>query len=218
MSDRNSWLNAYLPELILNWLDEGHRVLWAHEIEDLLHADFCFYLSCGQIMPPSILKQYLHNLVIHKSDLPRGKGWSPLTWQILEDKNRIPVTLLEAAERVDSGRVYAQEWLEFEGHELIDEMRERQAKATIKLCKLFVDGYPKILAEAREQIGEESFYPRRQPADSRLNPTQSIKAQFDLFRVVDNQHYPAFFDLNGQRYFLRIGKAPLPSREENIPT
>ena len=218
MSDRNSWLNAYLPELILNWLDEGHRVLWAHDIEDLLHADFCFYLSCGQIVPPSILKQYLHNLVVHESDLPRGKGWSPLTWQILEDKNRIPVTLLEAAERVDSGRVYAQEWLEFEGHELIDEMRERQAKATIKLCKLFVDGYPKILAEAREQIGAESFYPHRQPADSRLTPTQSIKAQFDLFRVVDNQHYPAFFDLNGQRYFLRIDKAPLPSGEENMPT
>ena len=206
LSDRASWLNEYICELLLEWLTAGHRVLWVHNKEDLQPGDLCFYLSCSQIVPADILSKYRHNLVVHESALPSGKGWSPLTWQILEGNNQIPVTLFEAAEKVDSGVIYAQQWLEFKGHELIDELRKAQAKATIQLCKRFVDGYPQICEKAQEQAGDESFYLCRQAADSQLDPAQTIEAQFDLLRVMDNQRYPAFFDLNGHRYFLRIDR------------
>lgn len=206
LSDRASWINEYICELLLDWLAAGHRVLWVYDKEDLRPGDFCFYLSCGQIVPTNILSLYRHNLVVHESDLPRGKGWSPLTWQILEGKNRIPATLFEAAEEVDNGVIYAQEWLEFEGHELIDELREKQAKATIKLCKRFVDSYPQILDQACEQVGEETFYPRRREADSELDIKQSLESQFDLLRVVDNQRFPAFFQYCHKRYSLKIEK------------
>ena len=216
LSDRVSWMNNYIQELLLDWLTAGHRVLWVHDKQELRPGDFCFYLSCGQIVPASILSQFRHNLVVHESDLPRGKGWSPLTWQILEGKNRIPITLIEAAEKVDSGVIYVQEWVEFEGHELIDELREAQAKTTINLCKRFVDDYPQILDKAHEQVGEKSFYSRRRETDSELDPSRSLEAQFDLLRVVDNQWYPAFFYLNGQRYFLRIDRGRPPLNEQGI--
>ena len=206
LSDRISWLNDYLPELVLDWLNLGHRVLWVHDKQDLRPGDFCFYLSCGQIIPAGILSQYRHNLVVHESDLPKGKGWSPLSWQILEGKNKIPVTLFEAAMKVDSGRIYVQEWLEFEGHELIDELRTAQAGATRNLCKRFVSEYPGILTKAHEQVGEESFYPRRKRADSRLNTNQSIVGQFTLLRIVDNERYPAFFENEGHEYMITIRK------------
>jgi len=206
LSDRSSWLNAHLPELVLNWLSEGHRVLWTHDLRDLRPGDFCFYLSCGKIVPADVLKLYKHNLVVHESDLPKGKGWSPLTWQILEGKNRIPVTLLEAEERVDSGVIYARTWLEFGGHELIEELRKAQAGATFSLCKRFVDEYPEFLNEARRQHGEESFYSCRRPSDSRLDPKQSIEDQFNLLRVVDNERYPAHFSYRGSEYRLSIKK------------
>ena len=216
LSDRTSWLNDYIQELMLDWLAAGHRVQWVHDKKELRPGDFCFYLSCGQIVPANILSQYRHNLVVHESDLPRGKGWSPLTWQILEGKNRIPATLFEAAEKVDSGVIYAQDWMEFEGYELIDELREAQAKVTIGLCKRFIDGYPQICEEAREQVGEGSFYSRRREMDSALDPSQSLEAQFDLLRVVDNQRYPAFFYLNGQRYSLRIDRVLPPLGEQGM--
>ena len=145
-----------------------------------------------------------HTLVVHESDLPQGKGWSPLTWQILEGKSHIPVTLFEAAERVDSGPIYAQRWLEFKGHELLDELRYGQAAATRELCRWFVDNYPESAAEACEQSGEESIYPRRRPADSALDANQTFAEQFNLLRVVDNQRYPAFFDWCDRRYELTI--------------
>ena len=199
-------MNEYIRELWLDWLTAGYRVLWVHDKKELRPGDFCFYLSCGQIVPAIILAQFRHNLVVHESDLPRGKGWSPLTWQILEGKNRIPATLFEAAEKVDSGVLYAQDWMEFEGHELINELREAQAKVTIKLCKRFVEGYPQILCKAHEQEGEESFYPRRCETDSELDPLQSLAAQFDQLRAVDNQRYPAFFEFRNHWYLFKIEK------------
>ena len=204
LSDQASWMNKYIRELVFGWLTDGHRILWVHEKKDLRPADFCFYLSCGQLVSSSILAQYMHNLVVHESDLPRGKGWSPLTWQILEGKRKVPATLFEATEKVDSGIIYAQEWMEFEGYELVDELRESQGRATIKLCRRFVDEYPQIVETSHEQTGIESFYARRREADSELDPVKSIEAQFNLLRVSDNQKYPVFFHLKGHRYVIRI--------------
>jgi len=206
LSDRTSWMNEYLHELRHEWLLAGHSVLWVHDKDELLSGDFCFYLGCGQIVPTTILSKFQHNLVVHESDLPKGKGWSPLTWQILEGCHRLPVTLIEAVETVDCGDVYAQEWLNFDGHELVDELRKKQAHATVSLCKRFVYEYPNILKVRRKQVGVESFFPRRRVADSELDPSMSIDSQFNLLRVVDNDRYPAFFEHQGQRYYLNIQK------------
>ena len=96
-----------------------------------------------------------------------------------------------------------QRWIAFEGHELIEELRAVQAEATRTLCRAFVDGYPASAAQGREQSGEDSFYPRRWPEDSRLDPQRSLPDQFELLRVVDNERYLAFFDWRGQRFILR---------------
>jgi UDP-2,4-diacetamido-2,4,6-trideoxy-beta-L-altropyranose hydrolase len=207
LSDKHSWLNHYLPQLVLAWLHQGHRVQWTHDVDRLSSGDLCFYLSCGQIVSKSILDQFCNNLVVHESDLPRGKGWSPLTWQILEGKNRIPVTLFEAAEKVDSGDIYLQEWLEFEGHELLDELRQAQAKATLRLCSQFVDQYPEILKQAQPQTGTESFYPRRRARDSQLDINVPLVEQFNLLRVVDNEKYPAFLKKDEHLFKLLIIKS-----------
>lgn len=155
--------------------------------------------------------RFRHTLVVHASDLPQGKGWSPLTWQSLAGRDRIHVTLFEAAQHVDSGVIYAQRWLEFQGHELIDELRAALTAATLELCRWFVDCYPESLAQAREQTGEETFYSRRRPADSRLDPDKTIAEQFDLLRVVDNERYPALIEWQGRHYKLRIEQTELLS-------
>lgn len=74
-------------------------------------------------MPLSALSHNAHNLVVHSSALPHGRGWSPITWQILEGKNEIPTTLIEAGETVDSGCIYARHQMQFKGNELLDEIR-----------------------------------------------------------------------------------------------
>jgi methionyl-tRNA formyltransferase len=130
-----------------------------------------------------------------------------MTWQVLEGTPRIPVTLLEAVESVDAGDIYLQERIDLAGNELLDDLRGKVAQATRLLCEAFVDQYPSVLTKACRQSGEPSYYPRRGPDDSGLDPKQSLVEQFELLRVVDNQRYPAFFEHRGRRYRLRIEKA-----------
>lgn len=148
--------------------------------------------------------QFKHTLVVHGSDLPKGRGWAPMAWQLLEGKNRIPVTLFEAAAAVDAGPIYLQEWITLNGTELNHEWRRLQSEAINRLCVQWVGEYPAVLNKARRQSGEPSFYPRRKPEHSQLDVTKTIADQFDLLRVVDNERYPAYFDMRGKRYRIRI--------------
>ena len=207
LSDPESWLRGYLPAFVAALEAEGHKVVRESAPEFLTEGDICFYLSVGRIVPQNVRAKFTHNLVVHESDLPRGKGWSPMTWQILDGASHITLTLFEAENKVDSGRIYAQRTVELRGTELVDEWRELQADATFLLCMDFVRDYPQSLAAGRLQQGEESLYPRRTPEDSQLDPHKTIAEQFDLLRVVDNDRYPAFFDYRGQRYMLKVSKA-----------
>ena len=204
LTDADSWINPAVQDLVIDWGELGHQVCWAHEAHELPVADFCFCLSFSKLVSNEVRQLFTHTLVVHESDLPQGKGWSPLTWQILGGEDRIPVTLFEAADDVDSGQIYAQTWVAFEGHELIDELRAAQAKATRDLCYWFVDHYPESAVQGGEQQGEESFYARRRPEDSRLDPNKTIAEQFNLLRVVDNTRYPAFFEWQERRFVLTI--------------
>ena len=192
-SDRGSWINDSVPKLILGWVAEGHSVSWSHDASTLPGGDLCFYLSYGRIVDAKTRARYSNNLVVHASDLPKGRGWSPASWLILQGVDHLPVTLLEAVDAVDAGPIYLQKWIPLKGAELIDDWRDLIADATIDLARSFVSRHPEILNEAREQAGESSVYPRRRAADSELDPAKTLAEQFNHLRIVDNTDYPAFF-------------------------
>jgi methionyl-tRNA formyltransferase len=207
VTDADSWMNEHTIKFIDQLISDGHTVQLLHNIRDIDTGDIAFFLSLGQLVRPEKLRLHKNNIVVHASALPQGKGWSPLTWQILEGKNDIPLTLFEAVEAVDSGLIYLTDVVHYDGTELIDELRSVIADAIIRLCYKFVKCYPAILDEAYPQEGEATFYTRRTNEDSRLNPNITLREQFNLLRIVDNGRYPAFFELNGCRYTLTIHKS-----------
>ena len=86
--------------------------------------------------------------------------------------------------------------MHFERNELIDKMHQVQGQKTIELCLRFPQA--PIPPEGKPQEGEESFYPRRTPKDSELDVNKTILEQFNLLRAVDNERYPAFFQVGGK--------------------
>jgi methionyl-tRNA formyltransferase len=156
----------------------------------------------------SILSQYQRNLVMHESELPKGKGCSCLCWQILEGENKfsVTVTLFEAAKKVDSGGIYAHEWLEFDGHERIGELRAVQTAGDVNPLQEARFGISGILAKAWEQVGKESYYPRRKSADSRLNTSQSIIDRYALLGILEQQAVPGISENEGHEYMIAVRK------------
>lgn len=205
-SDANSWINDSIPELLLNLTSAGHSCVWVNNADDLDGGDLCFYLSYGRIVREEKLGKFRNNLVVHASDLPKGRGWSPTSWMILEGKNRIPVTLIEALPEVDSGPIYDQICIDLEHSDLVDEWRMKLSRVTLSLVQDFVRKYPASLEGKRAQQGEPSFYPKRGPLDSQLDVGKPLIEQFNLLRIVDNESYPAFFDAYGSEFVLRVHK------------
>ena len=197
----NSWIIPYAKKLISKiekQIDSKVNLVYSHDQVD--SGDILILLSCIKIFKKLDLNNY--NLVVHESDLPKGKGWSPMTWQVLEGLNKIVVSLFEASTSVDSGVIYDKTTVDLEGHELIDDIRKLQAKSTFKLILNFINNYPYI--DKYDQNGEESYYPKRTEKDSELNVSKTIKEQFNLLRVCDNERYPAFFYLNNKKYIIKI--------------
>ena len=86
LTDSDSWMKCYVDDFT-NWLfSEGYQVIVESEYPDKEKFELCFILSYSKIISEDCLKRSKHNLVVHSSALPQGKGWSPLTWQILEGK------------------------------------------------------------------------------------------------------------------------------------
>lgn len=204
LSSASSWMNTYIPSFLQNLLSRGHSVRWIHDHCRLVSGDVCLILSYGRIIDQSWLSLHSHNLVVHASPLPLGKGWSPMTWQILEGKTSIPITLFEAVNELDAGPIYSQEVLHLRGNELAPEWQKLQAQVTQKLCLDWILNYPSCLSHSRPQLGSESFYERRRPADSLLDTSLTLSELFPLLQVVDNEAYPAYFSYDGRTFRLRI--------------
>lgn len=215
--DNRGWFDPHAAALVERLGDNGCDAQFVTRQKDVPVGDIAFYLSCVRITPPAVLKRNARNVVVHASALPKGRGFSPIVWQILEGAHDIPVTMIEMAEEVDAGDILMQRTLHFEGHELNDELRTALGECIVEMCLDYVanpDAYP-----PRPQTGTPSWYSRRRPDDSRLDPSRSIEAQFDLLRVVDNEAYPAFFDMRGHRYILKIEKVgPAPAETETTVT
>lgn len=193
----NSWIVPYADQLAGEYGAER-----AYCASSVRRGDVLVILGCEKVLPPEILARNESNVVVHPSALPAGRGFSPLAWQILEGASIVPAVLFEAVEEVDAGDVYLVEWMIFDGTELNDEIKAEQGEVTLTLVRRYLDGYP---MEGRPQVSEgATWYRRRTAADSELDTTKSIRDQFNLLRVVDNDRYPAFFVHNGHRYTLRI--------------
>jgi len=182
--------------------DQNHEVSYIFDKSDLIHGDICFLLSCSRIIEHNYLKLNTHNIVVHASDLPQGKGFAPLQWQILAGVNEITLTLFEVVEKVDAGPYYLKEVLKFNGTELYNELREKLAQKIIDMCLNFVDNRNKL--NPIFQTGNESYYQKRTVKDDQIDPLKSIAEQFDHFRIADNDNYPLWFIHRGRKYFLKI--------------
>ena len=209
LTDQTSWMNKY-NVFLKNALEElGHTVLCVSKPEELPEGDIAFFLSCFNIVTKKFLAKNKHNIVVHASDLPKGKGWSPMTWQILEGKNVIPITLFEASEKCDAGDIYFKDTIKLNGDELIEEWQDLLGNKIVEMSINFVKNYKNLTPFS--QTGKESFYNRRLPKDSELDINKTIKEQFNLLRVVDNERYPAYFVYRNKKYILRISGGSLNS-------
>ncbi len=195
-------------EMLKTWKSRHsveHAIEIVQKVSMLSGGDLLLLISCSELVKKDVRDRYSSTLVIHASDLPKGRGWSPHVWQVIEGRSTIKVTLLEAEDKVDSGAIWAQREFHLEGHELCNEINDKLFAAERELLDFAVENFYTVSPSPQAEI-EPTYYRKRAPEDSRIDPNTTIAEQFDLLRVCDPLRFPAFFDLRGHTYKITIEK------------
>jgi len=197
----DSWIWPW-AEILEKTIAPYHDVRLVSNKTEMNKGDFAFLLGCIQIIPKSFLENHKYNIVAHESALPLGRGWSPLSWQVFEGENIIPIVLFDAREELDSGPIYMQDIIKLNGNELLDEIKRKQGLKTIELFCRFLERWPDLVPI--EQKGNPTFYPKRNIEDDKIDEHKTIAENFNHLRIVDNEKYPAWFQYKGRKYTIKI--------------
>ena len=166
-------------------------------------GDILFLVSCHEIIHEETRSRYRHVLVIHAGDLPADRGWSPHVWAVLRGDAAIVVSLLEAADGVDSGRVFCKLQVPLRGTEVCAEINDKLFDAEIKLMNWALTNIDVAEPEIQDE-SRASYLRRRTSEDSRIDPSLTIASQFNLLRIADPDRYAAFFVFRGRKYALHM--------------
>jgi methionyl-tRNA formyltransferase len=136
---------------------------------------------------PAKIYSRMDCIVFHMTDLPFGRGGSPLQNLILRGHAQTRLTALRAGEEMDAGPVYLKEDLSLSGS--AQEIYERAADLSMRMIA-------RILEEKREpteQSGPVTVFKRRTPEESVLPRSGSLHELYDFVRMLDAAGYPNAF-------------------------
>lgn len=184
-----------------------HDVVICRDRKQLKKGDVLFLVSCSQIIDSSTRALYRHTLVLHASDLPKGRGWSPHVWDLLNGAETVTVSLLDAEGEVDTGAIWAKRTFPVAKHALHDEIDEQLFDTELALMD---EALYLIEAGAEPTPQPENvsptYYPKRSPRDSRIDPTRPLSETFNIIRLMDPDRFPAYFRLHGHCYSIELKK------------
>ena len=129
----NNWLKKDTENFIQKYKKTKYLFKIFYNYQKIKKFDVVILLGFTKIINSKLLNNNKLNITIHESSLPKNKGFSPIQYQILKNKNIIDVCLIELKNKVDSGDILETSKIYFKGNELYDEIRYLQSKKTFQL-------------------------------------------------------------------------------------
>jgi len=163
-----------------------------------LKPRYIFFPHWSVKVPNQIVEKY-ECVCFHETDLPFGRGGSPIQNLIARGYKDTVVSALRMAQKLDTGPVYLKRALSLEG--TAEEIFSRSAQIISGMIRDIITGHP----TPAPQTGKPTMFERRKPEQSEITAKQSsLERLFDHIRMLDAAEYPqAFFERNGFRFEFR---------------
>lgn len=135
-------------------------------------------------------------VVFHMTDLPFGRGGSPLQNLIVRGIKETKISALKVAAEMDAGPIYLKKGLVLDGS-----AAEILKRASGIIYREMIPFIIKNEPVPQAQTGEPVLFKRRAPEQSDLAPLASLAEVYDQIRMVDAEGYPrAFLETGEIRY------------------
>lgn len=167
--ERDALTATHLEALAPRWVFLPH---WSHWVPAEVYERF----SC---------------VVFHMTDVPFGRGGSPLQNLIARGIYETKVSALRCVQELDAGDVYLKAPLSLHGN-----AEEIYLRATDLIEGMIV----RLIRDApapEPQAGEPVVFKRRRPAESDLTGRRTLREAYDWIRMLDAEGYPKAFVEHG---------------------
>ena len=155
---------------------------------------YIFFLHWSWKVPDEILDEY-ECVCFHMTDVPYGRGGSPLQNLIVRGHQQTKLTALRMTHEFDGGPVYLKEQLCLGGN--AEEIYIRATYLAAQMIQKIIDDQPQPVP----QTGEAVLFERRQPKQSEISEMPSLETLYDFIRMLDAEGYPKpFLDYENFRY------------------
>lgn len=164
------------------------------QILPYIKPHYIFFPFWSWIIPPEIYEKY-ECIAFHMTDLPFGRGGSPLQNLIADGYTETMITAFRVTGKIDAGAIYMKRPLSLLGS--AEEIYLRASDIIVEMIKDIIKNEP----TPREQQGEATYYKRRTPEQSLIPHTGDLNEMYDYIRMLDVDGYPhAFFHRDKMRY------------------
>lgn len=213
--------NTYIVASCKSWHRSGFddlraqkkgRWIWVEKPDELLQIvkeaselRYIFFLHWNWRVPVEIWS--CHECVcFHMTDVPYGRGGSPLQNLIALGHKSTKLSALRMVDEMDAGPVYTKREMSLDGR--AEEIYIRAGRISFEIIQWMVASEP----VAVPQHGEVVNFKRREPAQSALPQEGNLRLVYDHIRMLDAPTYPLGFIEYGD-FRLEFSNAQLQEDE-----
>lgn len=168
--------------------------IWVSEPAELNEAvsqtepRYIFFLHWNWYVPTEVWSRH-ECVCFHMTDVPYGRGGSPLQNLIKEGHKETKLSALRMVEEMDAGPVYTKRSLSLAGR--AEEIYRRAGELSVDVIRWMVANEPTPVP----QQGDVVAFKRRSPKQSELPLKGTVEDVYDHIRMLDAPTYPlAYID------------------------
>ena len=188
------WHRKYVKEIATRtnkdviYIDNKECI--THDYLNKLQPEWVFFPHWSYIIPAEVYEN-MNCVIFHMTDLPFGRGGSPLQNLIARGIYETKLSALKCTAQLDAGDIYIKQPLSLWG--TAEEIYLRAAELTKEMIIQIVKEKPQL----HKQQGEPVVFRRRKPSEGDIGKLKYLSEVFDYIRMLDADTYPpAFLDKN----------------------
>ncbi|MCI9624156.1 MAG: methionyl-tRNA formyltransferase [Lachnospiraceae bacterium] len=163
-----------------------------------IKPEFVFFPHWSWLIPEEVYEHF-NCVVFHMTDLPFGRGGSPLQNLLVRGIYHTKITAIKVEAGLDMGDIYLKEPLDISTGSA-DEIFSKISDIVFgRMIPRFIE--EKLLLMHQE--GEPAVFSRRRPEQSEIPEGLSQRQIYDYIRMLDGEGYPAAYTKcrNGKVYY-----------------
>lgn len=166
-----------------------------------IKPDRIFIPHWSYLIPVEIFETF-ECIVFHMTDLPYGRGGSPLQNLIVRGHQETKISAIRVDEGIDTGKLYLKAPLSLLGS--AQEIFLRSSEIIESMIKTIIEEEPQPI----EQKGEPVIFKRRKPEDGNISNLKDLEKVYDYIRMLDCEGYPPAF-LDTEKFRFQFSRATL---------